>query len=159
MQGMTRIPLTTTIDHELKQKIENQTDYNFSELLQQKSREVLDMETEEDKTKDNIHSFDFSGLTDRQSRMAKFLMKHTNDPVKKQELIAEALRQNLYSSKQYCIDAVERVLSTDLPVVEMNGMIQADLIQCDGHKLRSHAVFSEKPEEGVCHVCGHRFDV
>jgi len=86
-------------------------------------------------------------------------MKHTNDAVKKQELIAEALRQNLYSSKQYCIDAVEQILLTDLPVVEENGMVQADLIQCDGHKLRSHAVFSEKPEEGTCHVCGHKFDV
>jgi len=161
---MVQSRISTTIDSQIKTKIQEKTDRDFNDLLEEKCREVLEHQSDEGETA-LTYTFDWRPFTPQQKELAKFVMANCSDPKTKEDLVKQANRRGIYSTKEYVKNALERLASSDLPIVKegegSSSKFQSGKVQCEGHLMKvSTLLEDDEPglKLGQCPTCGKVFE-
>jgi len=162
--------LTTTVDQELKSKVQEKTDRNINQLVEEKFRQVLEEQGEEGETV-LTYTFDWRPFTPQQRKVALFALKQlkgAHEVMKKKEIVTQAKNRSFYSSDGYAKSAVDKLVLSEIPVETVKNpetigpqtKLHSVEIQCTNHTVDAASLMknNEHTDRGECHICGHVFE-
>jgi len=135
---MSKETVTLEISQESKDYIENETEYTLSKALEEKAHEMkasfIYGEEDDDGEQDNNHSVVYLPLdrfNDKQIRAASIVIEKAGSADSVEQLVDHVIVQNVYLSRGDCEKAVRKVLHSDMPVTEDDGVVKTQEIECD----------------------------
>jgi len=162
---MARVQVTTTMDHKLKNKIQEKTNYSLSEVMERGCEEVLD-DLDLSEVETDIYSFNWRSFTRKQRKFAEWVMKEASDATSQSDLVQDAVdKKGLYSKKDFAKNALDQAVNSDLPIIRKRGKVQVDKVQCQCGLMKVSTLFKTGKDgqtgfgvKGECFQCGHVFE-
>lgn len=166
---MSRVMLTTTVDQELKSKVEEKSERQFNDIIEEKFRELIEEQSGEDESAIPFR-FDWREFTTQQRKVGLLALdelKEAHTAKEKKDLVKAATSKNFYSSEGYAKGAVDKLVHSDIPIepvknpetIDAHTKLRSVEVQCTNHMIDAAALMkNEQFERGECHMCGHVFE-
>lgn len=154
---MVKTNVTIKMENDLWEEAGEKYD-NKSKKVRELLREDLDKEPEKP---ESIKLFDKTGLTPKQEKLAKRVVK-SDLPIKRDKIGKIGRENNLYTRKDHIRNAVKAMIELDsVPIMFEQGKVRPKQFQCVcDAKINVKALKSDRvTDEWCCPKCGIKYEV